>query len=108
MKLLRLALFLLLLPFAAHAQDIASRVVDGYADSGGVRIHYATLGNPEDPPVLMIHGLDDPFLLPGALDGTWQWVDNGLTVVTLPHVGHFVLRDAPTRVIPLVRNWLAQ
>jgi pimeloyl-ACP methyl ester carboxylesterase len=58
-------------------------------------------------PVLMIHGLDDPFLLPGALDGTWQWVDNTLTVVTLPHVGHFVLRDAPAQVVPLVRNWLA-
>ena len=59
-------------------------------------------------PVLMIHGLDDPFLLAGALDGTWQWVDNRLTVVTLPHVGHFVLRDAPTQVIPLVRDWLAR
>ena len=58
-------------------------------------------------PVLVIHGLDDPFLLAGALDGTWQWVDNTLTVVTLPHVGHFVLRDAPTQVIPVVRNWLA-
>jgi pimeloyl-ACP methyl ester carboxylesterase len=58
-------------------------------------------------PVLMIHGLDDPFLLPGALDGTWQWVDNTLTIVTLPHVGHFVLRDAPAQVIPVVRNWLA-
>ena len=59
-------------------------------------------------PVLVIHGLDDPFLLPGALDGTWQWVDNQLTIVTLPHVGHFVLRDAPTRVVPLVRDWLAR
>ena len=58
-------------------------------------------------PVLVIHGLDDPFLLPGALDGTWQWVDNTLTMVTLPRVGHFVLRDAPTQVIPVVRNWLA-
>ena len=58
-------------------------------------------------PVLMIHGLDDPFLLPGALDGTWQWVDNTLTIVTLPHVGHFVLRDAPDRVVPLVADWLA-
>jgi pimeloyl-ACP methyl ester carboxylesterase len=58
-------------------------------------------------PVLVIHGLDDPFLLPGALDGTWQWVDNTLTIVTLPHVGHFVLRDAPDRVVPLVANWLA-
>ena len=59
MKLLRLALLLLLLPFAARAQDVASRVTDGYADSGGVRIHYATLGNPKDPPVLMIHGFPD-------------------------------------------------
>ena len=59
-------------------------------------------------PVLVIHGLDDPFLLPGALDGTWQWVDDTLTVVTLPHVGHFALRDAPDRVVPLVRDWLAQ
>ena len=58
-------------------------------------------------PVLMIHGLDDPFLLPGALDGTWQWVDNELTVITLPHVGHFVLRDAPSQVIARVRAWLA-
>jgi len=37
----------------------------------------------------------------------WQWVDNTLTVVTLQHVGHFVLRDAPERVIPLVADWLA-
>ena len=58
-------------------------------------------------PVLVIHGLDDPFLLPGALDGTWQWVDGALMVVTLPHVGHFVLRDAPDRVVPLVADWLA-
>jgi pimeloyl-ACP methyl ester carboxylesterase len=59
-------------------------------------------------PVLVIHGLDDPFLLPGALDGTWQWVDKDLTVVTLPHVGHFVLRDAPAQVVGTVRTWLAR
>ena len=39
--------------------------------------------------------------------GVAQLVDIALTVVTLPHVGHFVLRDAPARVIPVVRNWLA-
>ena len=32
MKLLRLALLLLVLPFAAAAQDITPRVTDGYAD----------------------------------------------------------------------------
>ena len=59
MKLLRIALLLLLLPFAVRAQDIAARVTHGFADSGGVRIHYVTLGNPKDPPVLMIHGFPD-------------------------------------------------
>ena len=59
MKLVRLVLLCLLVPFAAHAQHIASRFEDGYADSGGVRIHYVTVGNPKDPPVLMIHGFPD-------------------------------------------------
>ena len=156
MQLLRLVLLALVLPFAAHAQDLSSRMTEGHADSAGVRIHDATLGNPEDPPVLMIHGFPDywyswralmadlardhftiaidqrGYNLSGqpageqnyqlkymvgdvaavlrqlGLASTWQWVDNRLTVVTLPHVGHFVLRDAPTQVIPLVRDWLAR
>jgi pimeloyl-ACP methyl ester carboxylesterase len=57
-------------------------------------------------PVLEIHGLDDPYLLPGALDGTWNLVDNELTLVTLPGVGHFALRDAPGEVVPTIRAWL--
>src|SRR5207248_6054186 len=45
-------------------------------------------------PVLMIHGLKDPYLLPGALNDTWKWIDNELTLITLPRAGHFVHRDA--------------
>src|SRR5205823_6712192 len=46
-------------------------------------------------PVLMIHGLEDPYLLPGALNDTWKWVEKDLTLVTVPKAGHFVHRDAP-------------
>jgi len=37
--------------------DFLSRVTEGYADSDGVRLHYATLG--EGPLVVMIHGFPD-------------------------------------------------
>ncbi len=42
---------------AACASDIESRVKHGYADSNGVKIHYASLG--EGPLVVMIHGFPD-------------------------------------------------
>ena len=55
------ALFLLLLianvALAAGGSDLLSRVEHGYADSNGVKIHYATLG--EGPLVVMIHGFPD-------------------------------------------------
>jgi len=58
-------------------------------------------------PVLVIHGLADPFLLPGALSGTWDWVASGLTIVTVPGVGHFVQQDASTLVTRTIKDWLA-
>ena len=39
------------------AADIESRVTHGYADSNGVKIHYASLG--QGPPIVMIHGFPD-------------------------------------------------
>jgi epoxide hydrolase 4 len=42
---------------SAQATDIESRVAHGYADSGGVRIHYAELG--KGPLVVMMHGFPD-------------------------------------------------
>ena len=38
-------------------------------------------------PVLMIHGLEDQYLLPGALNDTWKWVEKDLTLVTVPEGG---------------------
>jgi pimeloyl-ACP methyl ester carboxylesterase len=62
---------------------------------------------PVQAPVLMIHGLEDPFLLPGALDGTWQWVTGHFTLFTVPGAGHFVQQDASREVTRRLLHWLA-
>lgn len=59
-------------------------------------------------PVLLIHGLDDAALLPGALNDTWKWVDDELTLVTVPKAGHFVHRDRPELVTRTMVGWLRQ
>jgi pimeloyl-ACP methyl ester carboxylesterase len=58
--------------------------------------------------VLMIHGLGDKYLLPGALNDTWKWVEKDLTIVTVPKAGHFVHRDAPELVTRTMERWLGQ
>jgi pimeloyl-ACP methyl ester carboxylesterase len=57
-------------------------------------------------PVLMIHGLKDTALLPGALSGTWDWIDNEFTLVTIPKAGHFVQQDAAPVVTRTMVRWL--
>lgn len=57
-------------------------------------------------PVLLIHGLDDQALLPGALNGTWEWVEKDLTIVTVPGASHFVQQDAPDFVADTMVDWL--
>lgn len=59
-------------------------------------------------PVLMIHGLDDWALLPGALNGTWDWLEKDLTLVTIPGAGHFVQQDATDLVNRTMKMWLAR
>jgi epoxide hydrolase 4 len=56
-------------------------------------------------PVLQIHGLKDWALLPGALAGTWEWVDDW-TLVTIPESGHFVQQDASAKVSRAMLMWL--
>jgi pimeloyl-ACP methyl ester carboxylesterase len=57
-------------------------------------------------PVLLVHGLNDAALLPGMLNRTWEWLDNTLTLVTIPGVGHFVQNDAPELVSSTMNSWL--
>src|SRR5580704_1858145 len=47
----------LLLAVASHGAGIDARVKHGYADSNGVKIHYASLGT--GPLIVMIHGFPD-------------------------------------------------
>jgi len=54
---MRHASFVLLLALTASAADIEDRVKHGYADSSGVKIHYASVGS--GPLIVMIHGFPD-------------------------------------------------
>ncbi len=56
--------------------------------------------------VLMIHGLKDKALLPGALNDTWKWLEKDLTLVTVPESEHFVQQDASETVTRTIVNWL--
>jgi epoxide hydrolase 4 len=58
-------------------------------------------------PTLIIHGLADPFLLAAGLDGTWQWLAKGLTLVTVPGANHFVQYEQPALVTKTIKSWLA-
>jgi pimeloyl-ACP methyl ester carboxylesterase len=57
-------------------------------------------------PVLLIHGLDDTALLPGALNDTWKWLEKDLTLVTIPGADHFVQHAAPEKVTKTIVGWL--
>jgi pimeloyl-ACP methyl ester carboxylesterase len=57
-------------------------------------------------PVLMFHGLKDTALLSGALDGTWNWIDGDLTLITIPGASHFVQQDAADLVTKNMVTWL--
>lgn len=58
-------------------------------------------------PVLMIHGLKDTALLPGALNDTWNWVSGDLTLATIADADHFVQQDAADKVTRIMSRWLA-
>jgi pimeloyl-ACP methyl ester carboxylesterase len=57
-------------------------------------------------PVLMFHGLKDKALLPGALNDTWNWLEEDLTLVTIPDADHFVQQDAADKVTKTMVWWL--
>jgi pimeloyl-ACP methyl ester carboxylesterase len=59
-------------------------------------------------PVLLVHGLDDQALLPGALNDTWEWLGGDLTLVTIPRAGHFVQQDAADLVSRTMKMWLGR
>jgi pimeloyl-ACP methyl ester carboxylesterase len=73
---------------------------------------YADAQDQKLPPVkcsvLMFHGLGDTALLPGALNGTWNWLESDLTLVTIPGASHFVQQDASELVTKRMVSWLTE
>jgi epoxide hydrolase 4 len=59
-------------------------------------------------PVLMFHGLDDLWLVPGTLNDTWRYLEKELTLVTVPNAGHWVHHDAADLVTKRIVGWLTQ
>jgi pimeloyl-ACP methyl ester carboxylesterase len=57
-------------------------------------------------PVLLFHGLPDPYLNSDGLSNTWDWVDADLTLVTAPGAGHFIQHGAADLVTNTLRWWL--
>jgi pimeloyl-ACP methyl ester carboxylesterase len=50
--------------------------------------------------------LEDKALLSPALNGTWDWIDNELTLVTIPKASHFVQQEASEQVTRAMTRWL--
>lgn len=61
---------------------------------------------PVTVPTLVIHGLNDPFVLPASFATTCQYVQGTSALVMIPGAGHFVQRDAVETVNTLIGNWL--
>jgi pimeloyl-ACP methyl ester carboxylesterase len=59
-------------------------------------------------PVLILHGLDDAFLLPAGHNSSWEWVDGPITLMTVPGVGHFIQQDASRLVTRTIDRWLRE
>ncbi len=58
--------------------------------------------------VLQFHGLKDTALLPGGLNGEWDWVEKDLTLVTIPNAGHWSHWDAAELVTGALVDWLGR
>jgi epoxide hydrolase 4 len=56
--------------------------------------------------VLQFHGLKDTALLPSGLNDEWKWLDEDLTLVTIPSAGHWSHWDAAELVTRTMVDWL--
>lgn len=110
----------MLADYPAKTDEERRRYIEAFQRSSiEAMLHYYKQNYPREPyqpmegepvkakaPVLMIHGLDDTALLPGALNDNWLWVDNVMTLVTVPGAGHWVHHDKPELTTRAMRKWL--
>jgi epoxide hydrolase 4 len=57
-------------------------------------------------PVLIIFGLKDVAIRPSTLNNTWDFLEQDMTLVTIPQAGHFVQQDAADLVTRTIKMWL--
>lgn len=59
-------------------------------------------------PTLAIFGMKDKSLLPAGWNGTWDWIENNFTLVSVQNAGHFVHHDDPNNVTKIILQWFNQ
>lgn len=106
--------------YAAKDEETKQKYIEAFKRSDfEAMLHYYKQNYPKEPyqeitvplpkiqmPVLMFHGLDDKALLADALNGTWNWLEQDLTLVTIPGAGHWVHHDAADLVSNCIKSWL--
>ena len=100
--------------------DVRPRYVEAFRQSDfEAMLNYYKRNYPREPypdsdlpkvqtGVLQFHGLKDQALLPGALNGTWQWVNAPWVLVTLPNAGHWAHWDEAATISKTTLSWLDQ
>jgi epoxide hydrolase 4 len=61
---------------------------------------------PVTVPVLVLHGVKDPYLLASGHAGMWNHITKDSTLVMIPDASHNVHHDAPELVNRTIRDWL--
>ena len=59
-------------------------------------------------PTLLFFGEDDSALGATGLNDIWKWVDNAVTLVVIPGIGHGPHDEAPEYVTPRLMDWLVE
>lgn len=61
---------------------------------------------PVTAPVLVIHGVKDPYLLASGHSRSWERISRDSTFLMIPDADHNVHLDAPALVNRTIRDWL--
>lgn len=69
--------------------------------------YLASVRAPIEVPTLLVHGADDPAVLPALAAESHGHVRGPVQVVTVPGAGHFVPEEAPAATTELLLGWLS-
>ncbi len=94
-------------PFVAHsALEYYRWVVRSQLRPDG-RAFVEAIDHPITVPVLQLHGVDDPCILPATAQGSQRWVQAQLREISIEGTGHFLPEERPDVVTAHLLDWLA-